>query len=70
VLPGPKGGDDAYAVLGLVTMGKDPEPTELSDDQLLNMIAARLGSKICRQRFGWPRKVCTLPKRHKGRHKA
>lgn len=52
-------------------MGKpDPKPSELSDDQLLNMLSARLGSRICRQKFGWPKKVCTLPKGHKGRHKA
>lgn len=50
--------------------GSDPKPTELSDDQLLNMIAARLGSRICRQRFGWPKKVCTREKNHKGRHRA
>lgn len=51
-------------------MGSDPKPSELSDDQLLNVLAARLGSRICRQRFGWPKKVCALPKGHKGRHKA
>lgn len=49
---------------------KDPKPTEKSDDELLNMLGAQFRNRICRQKFGFPKKVCTLPKGHKGRHKA
>lgn len=47
-------------------MTKDPKHTEKSDDELLNMLGARLSGKICRQKFGvFTKKVCTLPKGHK-----
>jgi len=43
--------------------------TEMSDDELLTAAAARfnMSRPTCRQRFGiGKRKVCTLPRGHKG----
>jgi hypothetical protein len=52
-------------------MSKDPKPTEKSDDELLTRLGAQFSGRICRQRFGLgKRKVCILPKGHKGGHKA
>jgi len=52
-------------------MGKDPKPTEKSDDELLTMLGGQFSGKICRQKFGWGKsKTCTLRKGHKGKHKA
>lgn len=53
-------------------MGNDWFATEKSDDELLDAAAARFNRQrpTCRQRFGWgKKKVCTLPKGHKGGHK-
>lgn len=53
-------------------MGKNNGHTEKSDDELLTAAAARFNRArpTCRQRFGiGKRKVCTLPKGHKGGHK-
>jgi hypothetical protein len=53
-------------------MSKDPKHTQKSDDELLTAAAARfnINRPTCRQRFGiGKRKVCTLPKGHRGGHK-
>lgn len=53
-------------------MGNNGKHTEKSDDELLTAAAARFNQArpTCRAKFGiGKRKVCTLPRGHKGSHK-